>query len=320
MPTIETLNLQLILDETLDGLRLDQALSQLLPQYSRNLLQSWIKQGFIQVNQTHKKAKTMVSTGDEISIEARIEKRAAAQAQEIPLNIVTDEPEFLVINKPAGLIMHPGAGHPDGTMLNALLHHYPQLANLPRAGIIHRLDKDTSGLVVIAKTDLSYQYFVDAIQKRTVKREYRALVNGTLTAGGTTDAPIGRHASKRTRMAVVANGRPAVTHYRIIEKLASHTYLRVILDTGRTHQIRVHMAYIHHPLVGDPVYGRRPYLPKQASEEVKRQLQTFPRQALHACQLSFQHPINSSLCEYVAPLPDDMRELLIALGCQTGLI
>ncbi|MEM1244480.1 MAG: 23S rRNA pseudouridine(1911/1915/1917) synthase RluD [Pseudomonadota bacterium] len=317
MPTSETIKLEFILTETHKGQRLDQVLSQLLPDYSRNMIQNWIKKEQVLVNLKPEKAKYRIIGHEKINIFATIEADTQHAPENIPLNIIDEETDYLIINKPAGLTVHPGAGNPRGTMLNALLHYCPKLEKLPRAGIIHRLDKDTSGIIVIAKTVKAYQYFIRAMASREIKREYRAVVNGHLVAGATIEAAIGRHPTKRTRMAVVASGKPAVTHYRILEKLASHTYLRVILETGRTHQIRVHMAYIQHPLVGDQIYGRRPFLPKNASEKLKQILQKFPRQALHAYQLTFKSPQTQSIVSYYAALPHDFKQLLIALGCQT---
>ncbi|MDG2392615.1 MAG: 23S rRNA pseudouridine(1911/1915/1917) synthase RluD, partial [Thalassotalea sp.] len=217
------------------------------------------------------------------------------------------------INKPAGLVVHPGAGNPDGTVLNALLHHCPEQDKLPRAGIVHRLDKDTTGLMVVAKSIAAQTNLVESLQAREITREYEAIANGIMTAGGIVDEPIGRHATKRTHMAVVHSGRPSVTHYRVVEKYRLHTRLRLRLETGRTHQIRVHMSHIQHALVGDPVYGGRPRPPKNASEELRDILRGFKRQALHAALLSLYHPVTGELMTWTAPVPDDMVAVALAL-------
>ncbi len=225
----------------------------------------------------------------------------------------------MVINKPAGLVVHPGAGNADGTLLNALLHHCPSIAEVPRAGIVHRLDKDTTGLMVIAKTIPAQTHLVEAMQEREITREYEAICHGTMTAGGTVDEPIGRHPTKRTHMAVTSSGRPAVTHYRVMEKFRAHTRLRLRLESGRTHQIRVHMTYINYPLVGDPVYAGRPRPPRKADEALLTVLRAFKRQALHAAMLRLAHPITSEIMEWHAPIPDDMVELTLALREDTDI-
>jgi len=228
-----------------------------------------------------------------------------------------EDDDILVINKPAGFVVHPGAGNPDGTVLNALLHHCPQLDVVPRAGIVHRLDKDTTGLMVVAKTIAAQTNLVESLQAREITREYEAIASGIMTAGGLVDEPIGRHATKRTHMAVTFSGRPSVTHYRVMEKFRLHTRLRLRLETGRTHQIRVHMAHITHPLVGDPVYGGRPRPPKNASEELREMLRQFKRQALHAAMLSLYHPISGVQMTWHADVPDDMVALAEMLRTDT---
>jgi 23S rRNA pseudouridine1911/1915/1917 synthase len=250
-------------------------------------------------------------TGDEvISVEAEIEQQVVYEAQAIELDIVYEDEDILIINKPADLVVHPGAGNQDGTLLNALLAHVPDIDKVPRAGIVHRLDKDTTGLMVVAKTLPAQTHLVDQLQTRVMSREYEALVNGTMVAGGLVDAPIGRHSTKRTHMAVREMGKPAVTHYRVIEKFRAHTHVRLKLETGRTHQIRVHMAYIKHPLVGDPAYGGRLRLPKGSSDEFANTLRGFNRQALHAAQLSLYHPTTDEWMTWQAPLPQDMVALI----------
>ena len=231
----------------------------------------------------------------------------------IPLNIVYEDDDIIVINKPKDLVVHPGAGNPDGTVLNALLYHYPPIAEVPRAGIVHRLDKDTTGLMVVAKTIPAQTKLVRDLQKRKITREYEAVASGIMTKGGTVDQPMARHATKRTLMAVHPMGKPAVTHYRIMENFRNYTRLRLRLETGRTHQIRVHMAHIAHPLLGDQTYGGRPRPPKNASEAFTEVLRNFKRQALHAVMLRLAHPITGEMMEWYAPLPDDFVELLHAL-------
>jgi len=299
-----------VVPESCLGKRLDQTIAEMFPEYSRSRLKEWILAGKVLVNgQVITKAREKMYGGESIDIQAEIEAEERFEAQEIPLNIVYEDDDILVINKPAGLVVHPGAGNPDGTVLNALLHHCPQLDIVPRAGIVHRLDKDTTGLMVVAKTIAAQTNLVEALQAREITREYEAIANGLMTAGGVVDEPIGRHATKRTHMAVTFSGRPSVTHYRVMEKFRLHTRLRLRLETGRTHQIRVHMAHISHPLVGDPVYGGRPRPPKNATPELLTMLREFKRQALHAAMLSLYHPITGELMTWYADVPEDMVQL-----------
>jgi len=292
------------------GKRFDQTLAEMFPDYSRSRLKEWILAGHVTVNgQVIDKAREKMFGGEQIAINTEIEAEIRFEAQDIPLNIVYEDDDILVINKPAGLVVHPGAGNPDGTVLNALLHHCPKLDVVPRAGIVHRLDKDTTGLMVVAKTIAAQTNLVESLQAREITREYEAVANGIMTAGGIVDEPIGRHPTKRTHMAVTFSGRPSVTHYRVMEKFRLHTRLRLRLETGRTHQIRVHMAHITHPLVGDPVYGGRPRPPKDASEELREMLRQFKRQALHAAMLSLYHPITGELMTWHADVPKDMVAL-----------
>lgn len=299
------------------GERFDWVVAQWLTDYSRSRLQEWIKSGWITLNGEPAKAKEKVSAED--VIRADLDTALASldagewEAQPLPLHIVYEDDHVIVVNKQAGLVVHPGAGNPDQTLINALLHHDPELATLPRAGIIHRLDKDTTGLLVVAKNLESHTHLVEQLQERSVKREYRAIVMGTMVSGGTIDQPLGRHPGDRTRQAVVSGGKPAVTHYRILERFRSHTYLRVQLETGRTHQIRVHMAHIRHPIVGDSEYMGRLRLPAGATEELKQALRDFPRQALHAFALGFQHPHTGEQVEFEAPVPDDIEQMLKVL-------
>lgn len=293
------------------GKRFDQSLAQMFPDYSRSRLKDWIVAGQVRVNgEVLTRAREKMYGGELIEINAKVEPELRFEAQNIPLNIVYEDDYILVINKPAGLVVHPGAGNPDGTVLNALLHHCPELNVVPRAGIVHRLDKDTTGLMVVAKTIAAQTNLVEALQLREITREYEAVANGVMTAGGLVDEPIGRHSTKRTQMAVSFIGRPSVTHYRVMEKYRLHTRLRLRLETGRTHQIRVHMSHITHPLVGDPVYGGRPRPPKNSTEALLMKLRSFKRQALHAAMLSLFHPITGEEMTWHADLPADFVELI----------
>ncbi|MCW9023705.1 MAG: 23S rRNA pseudouridine(1911/1915/1917) synthase RluD [Gammaproteobacteria bacterium] len=309
----ENIHLKATISDELAGLRLDQALASLFPDYSRSRLQQWLKKQQITVNNQAARARDKVYGGESIEIQAEVETEQTWEAENIPLDIVFEDEHILVINKPAGLVVHPAAGNYQGTLLNALLHHVPEVASVPRAGIVHRLDKDTTGLLVVARTLPAQKYLVEQLQARAFLREYQAVVMGTLVAGGQVDAPIGRHPVHRKRMAVVESGKPALTHYRVTKKFRAHTHLTLKLETGRTHQIRVHMAHIKHPLVGDPVYGGRLKLPPQCSEQLTNTLRQFQRQALHAARLGLEHPATGELLEWEAPLPDDMKHLLAAL-------
>ncbi len=296
------------------GARLDQALAKLFPDYSRSRIKMWIEEGLVRVNDNVCDVpKSKVYGGEHIEIQAEIEEDERFEPENIPLNIVYEDDHILVINKPKDLVVHPGAGNRSGTVLNALLYRYPTIAEVPRAGIVHRLDKDTTGLMVIAKTIPAQTKLVRNLQKRHITREYEAIALGIMTQGGKIDEPMARHPNKRTQMAVHPMGKPAVTHYRIMERFRNYTRLRLRLETGRTHQIRVHMAHIAHPLLGDQTYGGRPRPPKNASEEFLTILRHFKRQALHAVMLRLQHPITGELMEWHAPLPEDFIELVDAL-------
>ncbi|HCT1420261.1 TPA: 23S rRNA pseudouridine(1911/1915/1917) synthase RluD [Proteus mirabilis] len=296
------------------GQRLDQALAELFPDYSRSRIKEWILDNRVQVNdKIINKPKEKMLGGEKIEVDALIEEDVRWEPQNIPLNIVYEDDDILVINKPRDLVVHPGAGNPDGTVLNALLYRYPEIVNVPRAGIVHRLDKDTTGLMVVAKTVPAQTHLVEALQRREITREYEAVATGRMTAGGLVNEPISRHPTKRTHMAVHPMGKPAVTHYRVMEHFRAHTRLRLRLETGRTHQIRVHMAHIHHPLIGDQLYGGRPRPLKGASEEFRETLRRFDRQALYATMLRLYHPITGIEMEWHAPLPDDMVELIRVL-------
>jgi len=309
-----------IVPESCLGKRFDQTLAEMFPDYSRSRLKEWILAGDVTVNgEVLTKAREKMYGGEAVQIDTQVESEVRFEAENIPLNIVYEDDDILVINKPAGFVVHPGAGNPDGTVLNALLHHHPQLDTVPRAGIVHRLDKDTTGLMVVAKTIAAQTNLVDALQAREITREYEAIASGIMTAGGLVDEPIGRHATKRTHMAVTFSGRPSVTHYRVMEKFRLHTRLRLRLETGRTHQIRVHMAHITHALVGDPVYGGRPRPPKNATEELRELLKSFKRQALHAAMLSLFHPITGEPMTWHAEIPEDMVQLTNRLREDTKL-
>ncbi|HHF0510966.1 MULTISPECIES: 23S rRNA pseudouridine(1911/1915/1917) synthase RluD [Vibrio] len=300
------------------GQRLDQAIAELFADFSRSRLKEWLLDGKVQVNgEVVTKPRTKVMGGEEITLQAELEDEERWEAQDIPLDIVYEDDDIIVINKPRDFVVHPGAGTPDGTVLNALLHHYPDIAEVPRAGIVHRLDKDTTGLMVVAKTVPAQTRLVRALQKRNITREYEAIAIGRMTAGGKVDQPIGRHSTKRTLMAVAPMGKPAVTHYRVAERFREHTRIRLRLETGRTHQIRVHMSYLQHPLLGDIAYGGRARIPTGASEELTAMIRGFDRQALHAVMLRFEHPITGEVLEFHAPVPDDMVAMTEALRQDT---
>lgn len=308
-PTI----LKAIIPDQHAGQRLDQALAALFTEHSRARLQNWIRDGKVRLNQESVSQRFRVKGGEHIEIIAEFQTQHETRAESIPIDIVHEDDEILVINKPVGLVVHPGAGNPEHTLMNALLHHCDKLTYVPRAGIVHRLDKDTSGLMVVAKTPESHTRLVDALQRRDIHRYYLACVRGELIAGGKVDEPIGRHPTRRTKMAVHPNGKAAVTHYRIEQRYRHFTLLRCKLDSGRTHQIRVHMAHIKHPLVGDPLYGGRAALPARCSDAIRDQLKQFKRQALHACELALLHPVSGEPFSWSAPIPDDFASLLKVL-------
>ena len=285
-------------------MRLDQALAKLLPEHSRSRLAQWVRDERVRIDGRAAIPRAKVWGGEALEVHpAQDPRELAAMPQDIALDVVFEDETLIVIDKPAGLVVHPGSGNWSGTLLNALLRHEPRLAGVPRAGIVHRLDKETSGLLVVARTLVAQTDLVRQLQARTVKREYAALAHGTIARDGTVEAPIGRHPVNRTRMAVVARGKPAVTQYRVLERYADSTYVECRLETGRTHQIRVHLASIGHPLVGDPVYGKRNVKPELA----------FHRQALHARRLGLVHPASREAMSWEAPIPSDMRELLARL-------
>ena len=297
-----------------EGKRLDQVLAEMFTDYSRTRIKEWILDGKVQLDgKVCALPKEKVMDGQTVEIVTELAEDTRWQAQDIPLNIVYEDEHLLVIDKPAGLVVHPGAGTPDGTVLNVLLHRYPEIAEVPRAGIVHRLDKETTGLMVVAKTIPAQIRLVYALQKRRITREYEAIVVGHMTAGGTVDEPISRHSTQRTMMAVNPMGKPAITHYRVAERFRAHTRLRCRLETGRTHQIRVHMAHINHALVGDPVYGGRLRPIRNASIELSDFFLSFRRQALHATMLRLVHPITGEEMEWHSPLPEDMVQLIEVL-------
>ncbi len=295
------------------GRRLDQILAELFPQYSRSRLQAWNKEGKVRVDGALLAGKTKLFGGEQIDLEAQAEADGRHKPQPIPLDIRYQDEALIILHKPAGLVVHPAAGNADGTLLNALLHYDPELDKVPRAGIVHRLDKETSGLLMVARSLEAQNSLVQQLQARSITREYLAVVFGVLTGGGTVEARIGRHPVERKRMAVTRDGREAVTHYRVVEAFRTHHLLRLQLETGRTHQIRVHMAHIHHPLVGDPLYGGRLRLPPGASPALIETLRGFPRQALHAARLGLVHPLSGAYMEWRAELPEDMQQLIAAL-------
>ena len=312
MPQPQTIKMQALVPDTLDGERFDSIAAELFADYSRARLQKWIKVGDLTVDGKVLRPKDKLHDGQLLSLETTLlERESADEPQAMALDIVYEDDSLLVLNKPPGLVVHPAAGHSDNTLMNGLLHYCPSLAHVPRAGIVHRLDKDTSGLMVVAKTLAAHHLLVDQLQERTVSRQYYAVVQGVMTAGGTVDAPIGRHPSNRQKQAVLdPGGKQAVTHYRIQSRFRAHTLVRCQLETGRTHQIRVHMAHIRFPLLGDKLYGGRPKLPKASSEQLVNMLQQFPRQALHAFSLGLLHPQDGDYCEWEIAIPDDMQALL----------
>lgn len=312
MPEIECLQGQIPLE--MAGKRLDIALAELFAQYSRARLQNWIRAGLVRVDEREwRQPKEKVQGGEFVAVQAIVEREDTHQPEPIPLDIVYEDDSLIVVNKAVGMVAHPAVGNRQGTMLNALLHHAPELHNVPRAGIVHRLDKETSGLLVIARNLIAQNNLVEQLQAREFSREYEAVVIGPMISGGTIEAPIGRHHIDRKRMAVTESGKEAVTHYRVAERFRDYTHVRVNLETGRTHQIRVHMTHIRHPLVGDPVYSGRLRIPKGSSDELMGVLRGFKHQALHAVRLGLHHPETEEWMEWEVPIPADMKELLAIL-------
>lgn len=319
-----TIALQMTVPVELGGKRFDQIAAELFPDYSRARLQQWIKSGELTVDGAARQVKDKLIAGARLALQAQLQPVDEWQAEAIDLNIVYEDDDLLVIDKPAGLVVHPAAGHAQGTLLNALLHHLPALITVPRAGIVHRLDKDTTGLMVVAKNLTAQAHLVDQLQARSVHREYDAIVAGVLISGGTVNAPIGRHPQDRKRQAVFdkqrgvnkghvqpgSNIKEAITHYRVVQRFRAHTHIRCLLETGRTHQIRVHMAHIKHPLLGDPVYGGRFKIPPGMQAQSIEFIRAFPRQALHARKLELLHPRSGDLLQWQSRVPDDIQELL----------
>lgn len=295
------------------GLRLDQAAAQLFAEFSRSRLQAWIAAGQLTLNEQLANQRDVVKHRDRLQLNASLVLDPGVRAEAIPLDIVYEDEHLIIVNKPAGLVVHPGAGNTSGTLVNALLHHAPELDALPRAGLVHRIDKDTTGLLVVARTLESHASLVEALQAREINREYEAVVRGHLVAGGTIDKPIERDPNDRTKMAIRQGGRESVTHYRVLERFKSHTRLRLKLETGRTHQIRIHMASEKHPLVGDPVYGGRLAIPAGTSPALEAMLRGFNRQALHARRLGLVHPASGEVMDWQVPPPADMQALIAVL-------
>lgn len=298
----------------LAGQRSDQVLALLFPDYSRSRFQTWIREKAVRLDGVVlQRPRDRVRGGESVEVVAECQADVTWMPEPLPLNVIHADQALLVVNKPAGLVVHPAAGNYQGTLVNALLHYAPELATLPRAGLIHRIDKDTTGLLVVARTLTAHHALVEQLKARELTREYEAVVNGVLVAGGKVEAPLGRHPVDRKRMAVVASGRHAVTHYRVTRRFAAHTHLRLRLETGRTHQIRVHMAHLHYPVVGDPIYGGRLRLPPRCSPALMAMLQNFGRQALHAIRLGLRHPLTGETLTWEVPLPHDMVQLLALL-------
>jgi len=307
-PKFQTHRLELPPDHA--GRRLDQALAQLLPQYSRSRIQKWIEEGAVLVNGLPVRARDLVTGGETATVEARLPKEIGIKAEKLPLDIVHQDAAVIILNKPPGVVVHPGAGNPGKTLQNALLAHDPKLKRVPRAGLVHRIDKDTSGLLVVARTIEAQAALVAELAEHEIEREYLAICTGAMTGGGTVDKPIDRHRSHRLKFTVRSDGREAVTHYRIEKRFRQHTLARVRLETGRTHQIRVHMEHVGYPVVGDPLYGGRKRYPKGATTELREALERFKRQALHAARLTLTHPKSGKRVSFDAPLPEDMQGLI----------
>jgi 23S rRNA pseudouridine1911/1915/1917 synthase len=306
-------NLIIIIPDRMKGYRLDSAISEMLPDYSRSKITAWIKSGDALINNEVFKPKEKAAGSETVSLTLNLKQNNDWIAEKIPLNVVYEDEDIIVINKQFGLVTHPGAGNWTGTLANALLYYDSTLSKLDRVGIVHRLDKNTSGLMVIARNEKSQKYLVEQLQSHLVDREYSAIVYGHMIAGGTVNEPLGRDSKDRIKQAISASGKEAITHYRTINRFNSHTHVKAILETGRTHQIRVHLSHVGHSLVGDPMYGGRVRFPKKASEELKEALLNFKRQALHSKKLTLTHPISGEIMSWKSPLPDDMLKLLEVL-------
>ena len=305
--------LKIIIPERMLGERIDAAISEMLPDYSRSKITIWIKAGDALINMRTFKPKDRVNGNEVVHLSLNQKQSHDWVAEKIPLNVVYEDEDIIVLNKQFGLVTHPGAGNWTGTLANALLYYDSSLSRLDRAGIVHRLDKNTSGLMVVARNEKSQKYLVEQLQSHSIDREYSAIVYGHMIAGGTVDEPIGRDSKDRVKQSVTANGKEAVTHYRAIDRFKNHTHVKAILETGRTHQIRVHLSHTGHPLIGDPMYGGRVRFPKKADEVLKETLLNFKRQALHSKKLTLNHPISGDLMSWKAPLPKDMQSLLEVL-------
>ena len=316
--TPESGTLHAVVPDGAAGRRFDAVLAELFPDFSRSRLAGWIKSGDALLDGKPARPRDPVYGGEQVTLVAVLGIETEAVPQDIPLDVLYEDDAVFVINKPAGLVVHPGAGNPDGTLVNALLYRDPSLNALPRAGIVHRLDKDTSGVMVVARTLPAQTRLVEMLSARDVHRQYLAVVAGALVSGGTADAPIDRHPRDRLRMTVREDGRDAVTHYRLRERFRAHTALECRLETGRTHQIRVHMEHLRHPIIGDPLYGGALKLPKGASDELVGALRGFRRQALHAEALEFAHPVTGLPVRAEAPVPADMRALMKAMRDDTA--
>ena len=310
--------LQATVPDAAAGRRFDAVLAELFPDFSRSRLAAWIKSGDARLDGREVRPRDPVRGGETVTLQVELQVQTHSEPEDIALDVLYEDEHVIVINKPAGLVVHPGAGNPAGTLVNALLHRDPSLNTLPRAGIVHRLDKDTSGVMVVARTLPAHTALIEQLSSREVHRQYLAVVVGSLVSGGTANAPIDRHPRDRIRMAVREDGRDAVTHYRLSERFRAHTLLECRLETGRTHQIRVHMAHLKHPIVGDPLYGGPLKLPRGATEELIATLRGFKRQALHAQTLEFAHPVTGEPVRCTAPVPDDLRELIRVLHDDTA--
>ena len=308
------LQFQLTVPDELSGKRLDQALATLCPEHSRSRMQSWIKSGDVCVNKKKYKQRDTVNSGDIIAVDTTLQSIDESQAEAIPLDIIYEDNAIIILNKPSGLVVHPGAGNPNHTLVNALLNFDQSLETIPRAGIIHRLDKETTGIMVVARTLASHTFLVNSLQQRKIKREYQTVVCGQVISGGSIENKMGRHPVHRTRMAVTNSGKVAITHYKVIKKFQHYTHLHVQLETGRTHQIRVHMSHIKHPVIGDPVYGKNKSVRKGVSPVLLEIIKGFKRQALHAIALELPHPDTGEKMQFTTTLPDDMNTLLNALS------
>ena len=305
--------LTIIIPDRMKGDRLDFAISEMLPDYSRSKISKWIKMGLVLKNNQSFRPKEKVESSEIISLQIDSSNSIEWLPEKISLDIVFEDEDIIVLNKPSGLVTHPGAGNWKGTLANALLDYDYNLSKLDRAGIVHRLDKNTSGLMVVAKNTKSQKHLVDQLQKHSIQREYSAIVYGHMISGGTIDEPIGRHPKDRVKQAVISSGKDAITHYRVVDRYDKHTHVKAILETGRTHQIRVHLSHIGHPLIGDPTYGGKLRFPKKAKQDLKDALKAFDRQALHSKKLTLQHPKTANSMTWKIDLPDDMKELLTVL-------